>query len=61
VESGEVGLGQLFRYLDRLPTFELCNAGLTENGALWRVYKLNCKEISCTIREDFDPQAWNLN
>jgi hypothetical protein len=56
-----VGLGQLFRYLDRLPTFELSDAGLKENGALWRVYELNCKEISCRIREDFDPRAWNLN
>jgi hypothetical protein len=74
VASGQVGLGQLFRYLDRLPTFELMDAGYhnsndnvdddTNNningGGLWRVYELSCKEVSCRIREDFHPQAWEM-
>jgi len=60
VESGKVGLGQLFRYLDRLPTFELQDAGYNENGALWRIYDLKCEEVSCRIREDFHPSAWEI-
>mmetsp|Transcript_26917 Transcript_26917/g.44846 ORF Transcript_26917/g.44846 Transcript_26917/m.44846 type:complete len:151 (-) Transcript_26917:22-474(-) len=32
VESGQVGLGQLFRYLDRLPTFELIDAGYNDDN-----------------------------
>ena len=60
VQSGKVGLGQLFRYLDRLPTFELLDAGYLENGALWRLYELKCKEVSCRIREDFHPCAWEI-
>lgn len=61
VQSGQVGLGQLFRHLDRLPTFELLDAGYTESGALWRLYELNCKELSCNIREDFHQKAWELS
>mmetsp|Transcript_24325 Transcript_24325/g.34268 ORF Transcript_24325/g.34268 Transcript_24325/m.34268 type:complete len:220 (+) Transcript_24325:145-804(+) len=61
VQSGEVGLGQLFRYLDKLPTFTLLDAGLKEeDGALWRLYDLSCKELSCRIHEDFVPHAWNI-
>ncbi|EEC45099.1 predicted protein [Phaeodactylum tricornutum CCAP 1055/1] len=32
VESGQVGLGQLFRYLDLLPEFTLHNAGVHQTG-----------------------------
>jgi len=61
VQSGKVGLGQLFRYLDRLPTFELLDAGYSENGGLWRLYELKCSEISCRIREVFHPNAWKMD
>lgn len=30
IEEGSVGLGQLFRYLDRLPTFRLLDAGRSD-------------------------------
>lgn len=60
VQTGQVGLGQLFRYLDRLPTFFLVDAGYNPDGGLWRLYQLNCKELSCTIREDFIPNLWNI-
>jgi len=61
IESGEVGLGQLFQYLNRLPMFVLCDAGYNNGGGLYRIYELNCKEVSCRIREDFHPSAWNIN
>ena len=61
VNNGEVGLGQIFRYLDKLPTFELLQAGRTKDGGLWRLYDLSCKEVSCRIREEFVPHAWDVN
>ena len=62
VRSGAIGLGQLFRHLDRLPTFELIDAGYSdETGGLWRLYDLKCTEVSCRIREDFHPMAWDLH
>jgi len=60
VQSGKVGIGQLFRYLDRLPTFELLDVGRCTNGGLWREYMLECKEVSCRIHEEFIPNAWDL-
>lgn len=60
VNSGKVGLGQLFRYLDKLPTFEIIDAGTTDSNGMWRKYKLECSEISCEILEEFVPNAWTL-
>lgn len=60
VESGEVGIGQLFRYLDKLPTFTILDAGRCENGGIWRQYKLECKELTCDILEEFIPNAWEI-
>jgi hypothetical protein len=61
VHSGEVGIGQLFRYLDRLPTFEILDAGRRlDDGGMWRTYTLECRELSCVIREDFVSNAWAL-
>lgn len=60
VESGEVGIGQLFRYLDKLPTFSLEDAGRCQNGGLWRSYTLGCTEITCVISEEFVPHAWEI-
>ena len=79
VESGQVGLGQLFRYLDLLPEFTLLDAGpslsssgdkvddgspttSTDGGGgdFWRQYRLECRELSCWIREEFCPGLWTL-
>jgi len=61
VESGKVGLGQLFRYLDLLPEFCLVDAGRLENGGgFWREYTLECAEVSCLIHEEFIDGLWEL-
>lgn len=60
VTSGQVGLGQLFRYLDKLPTFQLLDAGRLETGGMWREYTLESDKICCEIREEFSPTAWNI-
>lgn len=60
VNSGKVGLGQLFRFLDKLPTFTILDAGTTECGGLWRKYRLECAELTCDILEEFVPNAWEL-
>ena len=61
-ESGEIGIGQLFRYLDILPEFELHNAGLhsKDAGGFWREYTLKCAELTCDIREDFRSGMWEI-
>ena len=53
VESKKVGVGQLFRYLGLLPSFELIDAGRHENGELWRTYILSTAKINCTFTETF--------
>jgi hypothetical protein len=87
VESGRVGLGQLFRYLDLLPEFTLLGAGKfpaattaspsgereekgtttrgkvhlqSGGGNFWREYRLDCNELSCSIREEFCTRLWDL-
>lgn len=60
VQSGKVGLGQLFRYLDILPEFALQAAGPTPDGGFWRNYTLDCAHVTCYIREVFCPGVWNL-
>ncbi len=60
VESGQVGLGQLFRHLNMLPDFALQKAGPTEEGGFWRHYTLTCTEVSCAITEQFCPGVWEL-
>jgi hypothetical protein len=63
VESGQVGLGQLFRYLDILPEFELHDAGpypMETGGGFWREYTLRCAELSCDIHEDFCSGIWDI-
>ena len=60
VESGTVGLGQLFRHLDKLPSFSLLDAGYCEQGGLWRMYELKCAQLSCRIEEKFLPGMWNV-
>jgi hypothetical protein len=60
VESGQVGLGQLFRYLDLLPTFELNDASPKPKGGFWRDYFLRSDALMCRIHEDFCAGLWEL-
>lgn len=58
--SGKVGIGQIFRYLNKLPTFQLLDAGRSHHGGIWREYSLSCDELTCQIREEFTSNAWNI-
>ena len=83
IEEGSVGLGQLFRYLNKLPTFSLLDAGRVDrssssgkiptlevreepnddiddkfDGGMWRIYELQCEEMTCLIHEEFRSDAW---
>jgi chorismate-pyruvate lyase len=61
VESGKVGIGQLFRHFNILPEFALNSAGPTTNGGFWRNYTLESDLITCSIHEVFCSQVWNLS
>ena len=64
MHTGQVGLGQLFRYLDILPEFELHDAGphpSETGGGFWREYSLRCAELTCDIDEDFRSGIWDLH
>ena len=60
IDSGEVGIGQLFRYLDILPKFTIIDAGRDDSGGLWRKYILQCRELTCNIHEEFSADAWEI-
>jgi hypothetical protein len=60
VQSGQVGLGQLFRHLNVLPEFALQDAGPIPDGGFWRQYTLTCAEVTCSIQERFCPGVWEL-
>ncbi|KAL7481223.1 hypothetical protein ACHAW6_006897 [Cyclotella cf. meneghiniana] len=68
IDDGTVGLGQLFRYLNKLPHFSLLDAGRTADsiqcefkGGIWRTYELQCEEVTCLIHEEFHHDAWNVS
>jgi len=61
VDEGKVGIAQLFRHLDKLPKFQLKDAGVKQNGGLWRNYTLSCDAMVCHICEDFEPNLWEMN
>eukprot|EP00804_Cyclotella_cryptica_P019987 CCRYP_007869-RC/>CCRYP_007869-RC protein AED:0.02 eAED:0.02 QI:2232/1/1/1/0.66/0.25/4/1921/317 len=68
IEDGTVGLGQLFRYLNKLPHFSLLDAGRNGDsmqcelkGGMWRTYELQCEEVTCLIHEEFHHNAWNVS
>ncbi|RKO88285.1 hypothetical protein BDK51DRAFT_14460, partial [Blyttiomyces helicus] len=52
IEEELVGIGQLFRYLNVLPEFELVRAGQTPE-TFWRDYELRSAGIACRIHEEF--------
>jgi chorismate-pyruvate lyase len=56
IESKNIGVGQLFRYLGLLPSFELLEAGRTEDGALWRRYTLSSTKLACEFKETFNKE-----
>lgn len=60
VQSEAIGIGQLFRQLDKLPTFALLDAGRTREGGLWRSYRLQCQELTCNIREELSDKIWEI-
>lgn len=49
-----VGIGQLFRYMNVLPTFTLLEANLDSEGSGFsRIYELRSADVVCTITETF--------
>lgn len=54
ITEQNVGIGQLFRYLNILPEFQLINLGRSEE-VFWREYYLKSPGIECRIKEVF-PQ-----
>ncbi|KAJ1999155.1 hypothetical protein GGI04_000396 [Coemansia thaxteri] len=49
-----VGIGQLFRYMNVLPTFSLLEAAVSEDDAAFsRLYELRSEDVVCTISESF--------
>ncbi|CAE7274645.1 unnamed protein product [Symbiodinium sp. CCMP2592] len=63
VESGGVGIAQLFKHFKILPHFYLVDAGQESaptGQQLWREYVLHGGGIECRIREDFCPNFLDL-
>lgn len=61
IDSGTVGVGQLFRFYDVLPEFRLIDAGRDVlGGTFWRVYQLRSALVSCHIRETFLTETFVL-
>mmetsp|Transcript_11800 Transcript_11800/g.33885 ORF Transcript_11800/g.33885 Transcript_11800/m.33885 type:complete len:295 (+) Transcript_11800:231-1115(+) len=60
VESGKVGIGQIFRRFNILPEFTLVAAGPTSKGGFWRNYTLESDLVTCFIHEKFCEGVWNL-
>lgn len=61
VESGQVGIGQLFRHFNILPDFRLLAAGPIAEGGFWRNYTLESDLVTCSIREVFCKNVWELS
>ena len=55
-----VGIGQIFRYLDRLPSFDLHGLGRTEN-TFWREYSLRIPGVDCRLLEVFPSTLFDEN
>mmetsp|Transcript_6386 Transcript_6386/g.14720 ORF Transcript_6386/g.14720 Transcript_6386/m.14720 type:complete len:231 (+) Transcript_6386:46-738(+) len=60
IDSGMVGVGQLFRFYDILPKFRLIDAGRNP-GSFWRQYELSSEKIRCSIREEFRADTFELH
>ncbi|KAF9355775.1 hypothetical protein BGX34_010259 [Mortierella sp. NVP85] len=55
-----VGIGQIFRYLDRLPSFELHGLGRTEK-TFWREYSLRIPGVDCRLLEVMPSSLFDDN
>ena len=53
IEERNIGVGQLFRFLGVLPSFNLLGAGRNADGELWREYELSCPQVRCRFVETF--------
>ncbi|KXN75042.1 hypothetical protein CONCODRAFT_33884 [Conidiobolus coronatus NRRL 28638] len=61
IESGEVGIGQVFRYLSILPNFKLIwIKRKLNNQQLIRQYTLSIPGFECLITETFHPEFLSL-
>merc|ERR1712086_455359 len=61
IESEKVGIGQIFRHYNILPEFTLLAAGPTAEGGFWRNYTLESEMVTCSIREVFCKNVWELS
>mmetsp|Transcript_12143 Transcript_12143/g.28812 ORF Transcript_12143/g.28812 Transcript_12143/m.28812 type:complete len:325 (+) Transcript_12143:238-1212(+) len=61
IESGKVGIGQIFRHYNILPEFTLLAAAPTAEGGFWRNYTLESSIVTCSIREVFCAGLWELS
>ncbi|RHZ74135.1 hypothetical protein Glove_227g69 [Diversispora epigaea] len=52
IENEGVGLGQLFSYFNKSPSFRLLQVGRNDQ-IWWRVYNLEIKGVECEIKEVF--------
>jgi len=59
VNEKKVGIGQLFRYLNVLPSFELLSVGRHADG-IERTYTLSTAGVVCKIHERFSNNLFNL-
>ncbi|KAG9320242.1 hypothetical protein KVV02_002932 [Mortierella alpina] len=59
VKNG-VGIGQIFRYLDRLPSFELHGIGRTDK-TFWREYSLTIPGVDCRLLEVLPSALFDEN
>ncbi|KAJ3292995.1 Transgelin-3 [Borealophlyctis nickersoniae] len=59
IEEQQVGIGQLFRYLNVLPEFDLLRVGRTPE-LFWREYELKSEGILCSIREEFPDNVFDF-
>jgi len=60
IQSKEIGIGQLFRYLNVSPSFTLIDGGKTFENRLWRLYVLRCDGLICIIQEKFAIDLWKF-
>ncbi|KAJ3386919.1 hypothetical protein HDU80_000281 [Chytriomyces hyalinus] len=62
IDQEKIGIGQLFRYLNILPDFELIRVGRDESGDnFWRVYSLSSGDnVHCVLKEVFPKNVFSM-
>merc|ERR1712007_322606 len=61
IEVKGIGIGQLFRHFNVLPSFTLLGATREADGAFQRTYSLKGRGITCVIVEKFPPKLFGLD